>query len=349
MRPPTPAVAFPVLVAFAAVAGLSALLPATARGEGFTQLFRYVPDGANAALFIDAESLRKAALSQEQGWFSPHGDGGRPVYIPAEADRIVVASRVDPSGQLEPLWDVAVVRLKSPIDLASAAKAEGGYVDSLAGREAVWTPSGAYLIPYEPTTIGEYAPADRQAASRWVASVTPPAAPPDGLTAYLKAAAASAGEKSSIVMAFDLADAFPPHVVRAAVMSSQALKVDEKRRTAIADALASLRGVTILIDVDEAAHGTVRFDFAKKTDPLIGIEKDLMTVILGNVGAALPDLDRWKVHSAAYAVTARADVSSTGLRRLLSLIQVPTTKFASLAGAKPAPTEKEVVRDASRV
>ncbi|HEX6987750.1 MAG TPA: hypothetical protein VF170_20385, partial [Planctomycetaceae bacterium] len=316
--------------------------------EGFSPLFRYVPEGANAALFIDADALQKTPFAKEQGWFEKRGDSGRPLYIPSEAQRIIVASRVDPAGRLAPQWEVALLRLSSPVDAAAAARAEGGYVDQLAGREVVWTPSEAYLIPFEPQTLGQYSPGDRQAAARWVTAVAPPARPTGGLTDYLKTASASAGPKAPVVMAFDLADAFPPHDMRSAVMSSQDLKVDDARRKAIADALVSIKGVTILLEVDDAAHATARFDFGGKVDAFRGLEKEILTAVLEAAGAALPNADGWHVHSVGNAVTARGDMTSSGLRRLLSLIEVPTTKFSSLADAKPAPDEKQVAAEASR-
>src|SRR5688572_7653804 len=100
---------------FLSALAITAAVPNGSQAEGFAPLFRYVPDGANAALFIDAEQLKTTRLAREQGWFEPKGDAGRPIYIPAEAERIVVASRVDPAGRLAPQWDAALMRLSAPI------------------------------------------------------------------------------------------------------------------------------------------------------------------------------------------------------------------------------------------
>lgn len=333
------------VVAFVVAAALSTL---DGEAQTVSSLFRFVPEGANAALAIDVNTLKATSFARRQGWFERNREDGSPFYLPGEAEWILVASRVDPTGRLTAQWDVGLVQLAAPIDLPSMARAEGGYVDELAGRQAVWAPSGAYLIPLDSKTLGEYAPDDRQAASKWVTGVAPPARPPGGLTEYLKSSCQSVGAKTPVVMAFDLAEAFPPHIVHATVMDSQEFTADETRRKAIAGVLTSLRGVTILLEFDESARGTVRFDFATKVDPLRGLEKEILAATLNAAGVALPNVTGWQVHSAGKSVTARGDVTPGALRRLMSLIEMPTTKFSSLADAKPAPDEKAITAETSR-
>ena len=96
-------------------------------GQDFAALVRYVPEGANAALFIDANVLKASQLAREQHWFDSRNENGHPFYIPADAQNIIVASRVDPTARLTPQWDVALIRLSTPFDVRSAADAEGGY------------------------------------------------------------------------------------------------------------------------------------------------------------------------------------------------------------------------------
>ncbi len=44
----------------------------------------------------------------------------------------------------------------------------------------------------------------------------------------------------------------------------------------------------------------------------------------------------------------KGDLSDEGLRRILSIVEVPTTKFSSLKDVKPQPDQKDVVLESSR-
>lgn len=328
-----------------ATAMLSLLGAAPLTAQEFDTLLKSVPEGANAVLLIDVADLKSTPLAEQQGWFEAHGKSDRPWYLPPEADHIVVATALDPTARLTAEWEAALISLTSPVDVKAVAQSEGGYVDTLGGKQAVWAPSDVYLIPLGPKLLGEMAPANRQTAARWAASTGKATTT---VSPYLAATAKLIDDKSPIIMAFDLADAIPPHAVHEAVRNSDEIKADAKKRDEIAKVLASLQGVTVMVLIDDHAAATLRFDFAENVAPLVGIEDTLFSLLTARLGASVRANEGWKVKAANKAVRANGELSVSGLRRLLSLIEVPTTKFSSLADAKPAPTEQEIVLKASK-
>lgn len=333
-------------VCLAAVAVIPNLAAAPAVGQEFDTLLKSVPEGANAVLLIDVADLKKTPLAEQQGWFEAAGrSADRPWYLPPEADHIVVATALDPTAQLRAEWEAALISLTSPIDVKAVAQSEGGYIDNLGGKQSVWAPSDVYLIPLGAKLLGEMAPANRQSAARWAASAGKGAAT---VSPYLAETARLIDERSPIIMAFDLADAIPPHTVYEAVRTTDKIKADTKKRDAIAKVLASLQGVTIMVLIDNDAGATVRFDFAENVAPLEGLEETLFSLLLGRLGASVRADEGWSVKGANKSIRAHGKMSVSGLRRLLSLIEIPTTKFSSLANAKPAPSQQEVMLQASK-
>ena len=61
------------------------------------ELMRRVPPSANALLVIDAKALETTPLAVQQGWKQKleAANAARPLMLPPEADRIVVAAQLD--------------------------------------------------------------------------------------------------------------------------------------------------------------------------------------------------------------------------------------------------------------
>jgi hypothetical protein len=314
---------------------------------GLAPLLRYAPSDSNAVLLIDATALKKKPMAIERGWFTPTATYQAAIYLPPDSKYIVVASKLDVADRLKPQAEVALIALSQNVDLEQVARAEGGYIDSLGSEKVVFAPSGAYLMALPAAILGEYSPADRQGASRWLRSVLPPATPSVGLPEYLKQAIGEVGEKAPIVIAFDFEQALPPHVVASALAASD-LKLDSKKLESLVTSITSIKGVTALISIEDHASAVIRFDFASKVNNLSGIEKQVLEALLDQAGVALPQPGGWKVNSVGNTMILRGDLGTDGLRRLLSLIEVPTTKFSSLGDQKPQPEQKDVVAETSR-
>ena len=94
-----------VVVSFALFASVGSLLAAD-------ELLKRVPAGANALMVIDVAALESSPLAQTQGWQKKHEAAfvERPLMLPPEASRIVVASALNFAGELNVEWELAVTQ-----------------------------------------------------------------------------------------------------------------------------------------------------------------------------------------------------------------------------------------------
>jgi hypothetical protein len=312
------------------------------------ELLRRVPASANALLVIDAKALESTPLAVQQGWKQKleAANAERPLMLPPEADRIVVASQLDMSGNLEVVWELAVMQLSEPLAMRSIARAEGGYLDKIHGFESVWTPSEAYFVALEPSVLGVLFPANRQLVSRWAQlSQTNSVAP---VTKYLAAAEKSVDRDHPIVLALDLEDAPRPHRLREALQQSAALRGSEAKFDPFAKLISGIQGITVRLAIDKAARGTLRVDFSESPQVLGTLAKPLLLETLNKYGAHLPDLDQWTMKIQGNAVVLDGTFSTDGLRRLFSLLEIPSTKFSTLKSEDVEKSSPTSVAQASR-
>ena len=148
---------------------ITLLLPlAAAAASDFERLASQIPSGANTLVAIDVDGVLASEIARANGWGSRTGGGDRPIYLPPEADKVVVAAQVDPPRDFERSWEVAMIGLKESLPMRLVARAEGGYPDTINGKPAAWVPSDAYFVEVDQNTMGLMFPANRQAISRWV-------------------------------------------------------------------------------------------------------------------------------------------------------------------------------------
>ena len=133
-------------------------------------LLKSLPRGANALVVIDAANLLNTDAAEAGGWKQKRAMayGQRPLMIPPEATRVVIGAQLDPNAGLTPTWELAVVDLSEKFPMTAIARAEGGYIDTVNGAEAVWAPTGAYFVELGEQTLGILRPTNRQFVSRWV-------------------------------------------------------------------------------------------------------------------------------------------------------------------------------------
>ena len=294
------------------------------------ELLRRVPASANALLVIDAKALEATPLAMQQGWKQKleAANAERPLVLPPEADRIVVAAQLDSNRDLNLVWELAVMQLAEPLAMRSIARTEGGYLDTIHGFEGVWTPSEAYFVALEPRVLGVMFPANRQLVSRW--AQLGQANQLLGISKYLADAAKSVDREHPVVLALDLTDAPQPHRLKAAVQQSTALRGSESKLDQLVKLISGIQGVTVRLAIDKTARGTLRVDFSESPQVLGTQAKPLLLETLDKHGAHLPDLDQWTAAIQSNAIVLDGTFSTDGLRRLFSLLEIPTTKFSTL-------------------
>ena len=311
-------------------------------------LLKYLPRSANALVVIDAESLLQSELAISQGWTDKQAMtyGQRPLVIPPEAKRVAVAAQLDSSNNLEQTWKLAVVQLKEPFPLNAIARREGGYIDQIADTAAVWTPSNTYFVGLTEDVIGMMFPANRQVLSRWTkfAQRNPLVELPD----YLYRASAGVSAESQIVMALDLADVVQPHRVNEELSDSEVLAGDAAKIEAVGKVLSTIEGATLTIQVSDIAEGSIRIDFGSDVAPLGNLAKPLLLEFLDHLNAHVPDFESWSAELLGQTLVVSGKFSESGLRRVSSLVEVPTTKFSDLKDAEPAESGTDTYTQASQ-
>ena len=310
------------------------------------ELIQRIPAGANALMVIDATALESAPLAQTQGWAKKHEAAfvERPMMLPPEATRIVVGSQLNFAGEMNVEWQVAAMNLVEPLSMRSIARAEGGYLDKIAGADCVWVPSDAYFVSLEPKQLGVVFPANRQLVSRWTQSSAGSMS-----SGYLLVAAKQVDRTNQIVMAVDLKDVPQPHRLRERLQASPALKTLASKLDAVEKLILGVQGLTLRIAVGQAAKGTLRVDFNDSPSVLGPQAKPLLLEALDTFGANLPGLDQWTAKTELKSIVLEGTLSTDALRRVFSLVELPSTKFSSLkdelpdtpnAAAAPSPNAK---------
>src|SRR5438094_925234 len=211
-------------------------------GESFAELLRRVPAQANAVLLIDVDAVHRSPQAVKEGWAKNHErDSLHSVdSLPPEVERLVVGAQISPTT-LEPIWKVGVAGTRTTVTPAQLAAAEGGSIDALAGRPVVLSPRKAYYALLAPQTVGSMHPANRQEFSRWLRANT------SELSPYLREATATAD--APIVLALDTTDVFDPAGLRAKLAKSKALANHLNDLDRIAQAVASLKGIRLAVQV----------------------------------------------------------------------------------------------------
>ena len=291
-----------------------------------------IPAGANALLVIDVTALESSPLAQAQGWAKKHEAAyvERPMMLPPEATRIVIGSQLNFVGEMNAEWQVAAMDLMEPLSLRSIARAEGGYLDKIAKADCVWVPSDAYFVSLEPKQLGVVFPANRQLVSRWTQDQTSGV-----LSNYLSTANRQVDRTNQIVLAVDLRDVPQPHRLRERLQGSAALKSLSSKLDAIEKLILGVQGVTLRIAVGQSAKGTLRVDFSDSPAMLGAQSKPLLLEALDNFGARLPGLDQWTVKTELRSIVLEGTFSTDALRRVFSLLELPSTKFSTLKNELP--------------
>ena len=310
-------------------------LPAHAQGRN-ADLLKRLPRGANALVMVDAANLLNTQAAQAGGWKEKRAleYGQRPLMIPPEATRVAIGAQLDPNTELSPTWELAVIELSEKFPMTAIARAEGGYVDTIHGAASAWTPTNAYFVELGPQTLGVLRPSNRQFVSRWVEfsrqnqSVE--------LSEYLQAAADLAGPSTQIVLAVDLADMPQPHKLRESLAESQALGGDEAKVNQLAPILSSIRGMTVTLSVATKIGGKVQIDFDQDVKPLGMFAKPLVLETLDRFDCHIAELNKWSFSLQDKAIVMTGELTNEGLRRVGSLLEVPSTKFSDLKDVEPA-------------
>lgn len=318
----------PAGIAFIAIACIAAA------HADFKDLLGRIPGEANAIVIIDVEKALNSPLGMREKWkeMQANAYADKPLIVPPGATKVVMAALIDPST-VQSVWEVSAIDLSQPVSIDTIARAEGGYTETLADKAAAWSPINAYFVALDKQVLGAITPANRQFASRWARQKQTLGGA--FVSTFLRVAATGIDQGGEIVMALDLEDIISEKRVTRRIQSGDfeslvGKKFDIKALTA---ALASVKGISLRVDIGEEIVGKGTIEFGNDAAPLKDIAKPVLLEILAKSGMYIEEFNSFTVNVSGKRVTAEGKLTSNGLRRLLSVIQPPSP----LTDAPPAP------------
>ncbi len=332
---------------------LIVLSATAARGDTFDQLLPKVPAMANAVVLIDVERTLASPLAQKEGWGKKLELAyvSRPIFLPPEANKLVMAAALEPGNDFLRHWEVAVMELADPLSMRSIARSEGGYVDTINKVDVAWTPSDAYFVSLSDRELGVVFPADRQFVSRWIGYATKNQNVM--LSDYLRQATQLTNERIQILMAIDLTDVVEPHELAQKIENSPLFEQVKLPHEEVISMLTSLRGAVLRVALADDAQGQLRIDFDQDVTPLEVVAQELVLQVLGNLGANVDEFQTWKTQVKGQAILMQGPLSQDGLRRVFSVIELPTAKFSMLQeedqSATPEAENESLLRESSLI
>jgi hypothetical protein len=290
---------------------------AIARAD-FPEMSRRIPHDANVIVYLDVDRLLATPLATKEDWKGKQAAdfASRPMAVPPSVTKLVRAANVNLDVDTT-AWQVAVLEAKSVPSLDTIAKKEKGYVDTIAGTQAVWSPRGAYAYKISEKSVGLMFPANRQYLSRWIKDK------PGQYSSYLMDAGRemTAGGPQ-LVIALDLEDVVQPQIIRERAKEMKSLKgakVDE-----IVKALLGIKGIKFAVTVKDKATGKITVDFTGDVAALKDVGKPLLLEVLEHRGLALEDLDSWKSSISKNSLVLEGDLTKSSMLRLSSLLELPS-------------------------
>ncbi len=319
------------------IAAVLCLAATAARAAEFRDLLGRVPGEANALVVVDVEKILNSPLGQREGWRTKLSDAyaNKPVVVLPGTRRVVMAALLDP-GSADSIWEVSIMDVDKPPAIDAVAKAEKGYADTLGDKPAAWSPINAYFVQLDPSVFGAVCPANRQFAARWARQKQTLGGA--FVSTYLRLAAAAVDQGTEVVMALDLEDVTSAPKVHRRLRQEpfESLEGKQVDVAALAKLLASIKGLTLRIEVGEDISGKGVIEFGADTAVLGDLAQPLLLELLGKAGMGLPDFENWKVTVRGKNVTAEGKLTSEGFRNLLSVVNPPAPAQLIAATAKPA-------------
>ena len=325
----------------------------------YQPLLNHIPESANVLVLIDVSAIQNSRIGAAQHLRDRYEMAylDHAILLPPSARRAVIAGDLD-TRRLNLFWGLSVIQLLTPANMDKMAQREDGLLDTLVGKKTILSPLDAYFIELETRMMATIYPARRQFACRWLRSRENNTT----LSAYLqKAAGYTKTQGNDIVMALDLKDVPSPFHMANAIESSKVLAGTDFEVEKLTKLMSSIEGITLIIKADEKLSGKITVHFSENTFSIKEYAKDLLLEFLSKTGADVNDFDDWQANVVGKVVILEGDMTLESLRRILSLIEIPTptsnpatdpkgpkaedsVQHAPLSGAEKSQTYLQTVR-----
>ena len=296
---------------------------ATPAAAQFRELANRLPRAANTLVVVNLEQMLQSPQGIREGWSKKVEEAFEAgvTRVPPQTLRFVLGAQLDLESA-QPVWEAAVLDLKTNVAMDVIASKRSGKADKIGDLAALALPNDVYAVQFGPRTLGALAPANRQAAARWLRETEPSSKVV--LSPYLeKAAGYSDTAGTDIVMAVDLAGAFSLERTSQYVKKAEALRSYPRDWDKVAKLLAGVEGLRLGIRITEKPVARVTLDFGEDASVLSAVAKPLLIGMLNDAGMGLDDLDNWKSEVQGTELSLQGYLTTESLRRVLSLVESP--------------------------
>lgn len=247
-------------------------------------------------------------------------------------------------AQLEPQWEIGTAVLRTQPSVDQLIEITSGYVDTIGGRQAVWSSGNAYLIPGKGNALDFVRPADRSLASSWITGYVPSKIP-----AFLVLQSKQNEAFLSLMIAVGLEDYFSPVRLRDKCQSLVSLKGTDLAATT--ELFASIKGISVIVGRRSLQECIVLVEFGTSPEKLKSIAPSVLAEILDHNGTALPEVAEWKVKIDGNKLSLQGAIDEPSLGSLLGIFSLQeqaeqigqrasTTKMPISSGSPSADASK---------
>ncbi|TWU45864.1 hypothetical protein Q31b_10400 [Novipirellula aureliae] len=303
------------------VAGLTSLPACQAQ---FENLLQHLPEDANTLMLFNMEEIMATPLAASQNW--KNGEAAKYssglMIVPPQTLHLAMAAQMD-IELMQPHWHASVMDLSEEPSMLTVTERHGGNVDTISGQDAAVLPNNTYVVKFGKFIAGTMYPADRQQTARWVDSVFATSGRKP-LSPYLAEAEGYADQKKvPIVLAMDLKNVLSAKFIRHRLDLMKSLKGTQVDLDKLAEALSSVRGITLGIEITDRITGGIKVDFDGDVSLMKDVAKPLLLESLGNHGAMINELNDWKVSVSRNEILLQGSFQSSGIQRVFSLFDAP--------------------------
>lgn len=284
-------------------------------------LLKLSPSPANTVAYINIP-----ALSQLMADAKMEGK------LAAGVNEIWAVSELNTSN-LTPKWEAGYATLKTAVDPKALATALGGYVDKVAGKETIWTPSQSYLTPIEGNRLGFIRPADRTLLAKWLQK--------NGnlpISDFLKKQATRGETYLSFLLAVDLQNTFSPVALENRLETFDSLGSSDPKK--VARILSKVNGISIIVGRKSLGQCILTVEFSESPAELLPIANAILNEVLNRNGTGAPEVANWKAKVDGNSLAFQGAISENSLDGVLGILSIrgQADKVAASAGGP----EKEV-------
>jgi hypothetical protein len=312
---------------------LFALAGPARAADPYDDLLKYTPQNFNTIAIIDVKGALASPLAKIEKWKEkgqPENRGGLG-FVPSDADVVVIAADINLSTMVRE-GQVGLVKVRNLPNMRELANREGGSSDEIAGQVAALSPRDVYFTALPGSTLVAVYPANRQYTARYLRAAT--AKQTGSLSPYLKKAVEGAGA-NTVTIAVDLEDAIDKTILRLSLPASPSVaKIRAADVNLLATFLSQVKGLTFSAKITDKITGSITVEFPIEPNRFKNTLPDLLRELIEDQGIAIDGFDSWKVEFTNTAMTLSGPLSTSELKRIISLFAFPNP------AGEPDPTVK---------